>query len=108
MQLTRLQRQVLSLYLTYRDRAPTMGTLMRRAVKYQAPLITIALVTSVFTSSIGMLSISFLLAGMLVGALLRELGTFHRFLQLWPAMVQGLDWECVREILGSEEERKLT
>jgi len=102
MQLTKEQRRNLELYARYRSAPPTLWQLFRlNARRY---LLVAALLAIVFLLAplAGTQSLAYLAAGMLLGAIVRDIGTFWRFVRVWPATAAVLDWERVETLVAEE------
>ncbi len=50
-----------------------------------------------------MYAAAYFVGGLLVGALARDVATFRRVLQIWPALSQVLDWQGVEQVLKQEQ-----
>jgi hypothetical protein len=102
MTLTRCQRHALRRYQEYRLRAPTLGGLLMLSWKAHVFLVLVFLAGSYLCFVVEQPTAGWILIGMLFGALLRDVGLFRRFLQLWPALEATLDWQRVDEMLGPD------
>lgn len=103
MALTRLQRTVLHRYQAYRSQPPTFLGLLRQSWRVEAILIAASALAIWYASSVHLYGAACFLGGLLVGALARDVGTFRRALQAWPALLQVLDWQRVEQALSEEK-----
>ncbi len=101
MELTKVQRQNLKLYVQYRSSPPTIWFLIRRNLfkRYLIPgFLVILLLLIAPTAGLG--AIAWLAVGMLFSATLRDVALFRRFVHLWPVTSAVLDWERIDELLA--------
>ncbi len=103
MQLTKEQQQNLELYAKYRISPPTFWELFRlnlpRYVVFAA-LIAIVFFLVQFGAP---QAVAWLGAGLLLGAILRDVGTFWRFVRVWPATAAVIDWDRVEALLSEAD-----
>ena len=102
MALTKIQRIVLQRYQGYRQQPPTLLGLFRQSWQVEAILVVASVLVIWFAYSSHQFWAAYLVAGLLVGALARDVGSFRRFLQAWPALSQFLDWQRVEQALSQE------
>ncbi len=100
MYLTPFQRKVLEHYRRHREKRPTLLRLLKQALPNHLVLILVFGLGAAFVQAIGAGHFALLLLGMAIGTFLRDLGTFRRFAQLWPVLVQILDWHQIDQLLG--------
>ena len=103
MALTKIQRIVLQRYQGYRRRPPTLLGLFRQSWQVGAILIVASAIVIWFAYNSHVFWAAYLVAGLLVGALARDVGSFRRFLQVWPTLSQILDWQRVEQELSQEQ-----
>jgi len=103
MALTKIQRIVLQRYQGYRQQPPTLLGLFRQSWQVEAILIVASALVIWFAYNSYVFWAVYLVAGLLVGALARDVGSFRRFLQVWPALSQVLDWQRVEQELSQEQ-----
>src|SRR5205809_6957791 len=81
---------------------PILSFFLRQPIRYFAGLITIMLLTAIawryFEPSCGLV-----LAGILLGAIARDIGQAIRARRFWPTLDRVLDWKAVDALLVSGE-----
>ncbi len=100
---TRLQRTVLQRYQGYRLRPPTFLGLLRQSWQVEAILIAASALGILYAYGSHLYGAACFIGGLLVGAPARDVGSFRRVLQAWPALVRVLDWQRVEQILSEEK-----
>ena len=103
MALTKLQRIVLHRYQGYRSRPPTFLGLLQQSWQVEAILIAASAIGVWYTYRSHLYGTAYFIGGLLLGALARDVGTFRRVLQAWPALSQVLDWQRMEQVLGEEK-----
>jgi hypothetical protein len=103
MALTSLQKIVLQRYKGYRSQPPTFMGVLKQSWRGEVILVAASALVAWFAYSSHLYALAYFIVGMLVGTLARDVGTFRRVLQVWPALSQVLDWHRVDEVLDQEE-----
>ena len=103
MQLTKEQRQNLELYAEYHTSPPKFWQLFR--LNLPRYLLSAALIAIVFflVQFGAPQSAAWLVAGLLLGTILRDVGTFWRFVRVWPATAAVIDWDRVDALLSEAD-----
>ena len=103
MQLTKEQRRNLELYAKYRSSPPTFWELFRlnlpRYLLFAALIVIVYLLVQLGAPQ----PVVWLGAGLLLGAILRDVGTFWRFVRVWPATAAVIDWDQVEGLLSEAD-----
>ena len=103
MKLTPAQRRNLRLYRHYRATPPTFWFLVRqnwrRYVLMMAGLLVIALLGPAGNT----ISLTWVALGLFAGVLLRDIGNFLLFINVWPATAAVLDWAELERLLDTAE-----
>jgi hypothetical protein len=98
-QLTKLQRRSLGLYLRFRDEQPTLSALVKfswwRILLISAYCLIVTAFFYFFNNVWGM----GLMLGILIGFLSSAVAQIRLFLKIWPAVKEVLDWTKVRALL---------
>ena len=102
MALTKLQKIVLQRYQAYRLQPPTFLGLLQQAWEVEVSLIILCGIVVWYAYSSHMYAAAYFIGGLLVGALARDVATFRRVLQIWPALSQVLDWQRVEQVIKQE------
>jgi hypothetical protein len=93
------QQQIIRLYLEYRDSPPGLVQLVRRNLGHYLLRILIAALAIMLAYMLQRPELAFLVLGMLVGALLRDLAFFNRLARTWPTTASVLDWDRIEALL---------
>lgn len=104
MPLTPIQRNTLKFYQGYRDKPPTLWSLWEQASRSHAILFILVSLGSIFLYLDVSPAAGCFLAGLGVGAILRDVGRFRAIASVWPALTMILDWKKVDDLLESREE----
>ena len=104
MALTKAQFDILRRYRNYRDRPPTVAGLLRHSWKVHAFLcLTVGLgawACQAMRAYVG----AYVVIGLGIGAIARDIGIFRRSVQHWPILVQILDWQQIDALLEQESD----
>ena len=92
MKLTKQQRNNLELYAAYRSEPPTLGQLLRINLPRYLLAAALTIVVYMLAPSTGIQSLSLILIGLILGAVLRDIGYFWRFVRFWPVQSAVMDW----------------
>jgi len=103
MALTGLQRTLLRRYQGYRSKPPTFLGLLRQSWQVEVILIAASAFGAWYAYHSHLYGAACFIGGLLVGALARDIGIFRRALQVWPALLQVLDWQRVEQVLNGEK-----
>ena len=103
MQLTKEQVQNLELYARYRTSPPTFWQLFRLNLKRYLLVAALVVILFLLAPTAGVQWPAGLAAGLLLGAILRDVATFWRFVRVWPATAAVLDWERVEALLSDAD-----
>lgn len=100
MHLTKEQRQNLELYVTFRSSPPTLWLFFRLNARRYLLIAVLLVILFFLAPAAGVQWLTWLAAGMLLGAILRDAGTFWRYARVWPATAAVLDWERLEALLS--------
>ena len=103
MKLNKLQITSLQRMQKYRMELPTLGERLRLASGFMILLLVPVAIASALSISIGIPSAVFALAGVYIGAIVREVGQQRMFLQWWPLTREITDWGKVEQALKDGE-----
>ena len=103
MPLTTLQRTVLERYRTFRESPPTIWRLMALASRNHAILFILISLGSIFFYLEASESAGLFYAGIGVGVILRDFGSFRTVIRIWPALARVLDWQKIDDLLSGPE-----
>lgn len=106
MKLTKFQASLLSYYHQNRDRQITVWGILATAWKNYIVLMLLVFAIVVVAWYLDWLVISYLVAGLVVGALLRDIGYAHRSTKFWPVLMSIIEWRKVEELLDNEGENR--
>lgn len=98
----KLQRQILTLYQEYHASPPSLFRLIRRNLGRYLLMLIPAAIAILLSYSIQRPSLGAFGLGLVIGALLRDLGTFIRTIRIWPIIESVIDWDRVQALLKSE------
>jgi len=103
MRLTKHQRFTLAFYLDHRDRPPTSGEFFRRYALALFLRVLIVAVSAVACDVANIPSIGFLVAGLLIGATLRDWRHYYYTMHVWPLIQAIVEWERAARLLEDAE-----
>ena len=104
MKLTKFQESLLSFYQQNRDRQITIWWILSSAWKNYILLILLVTAIVAIAWYLDWLMITYLVAGLVVGALLRDIGYAQRSSKFWPVLMSIIEWRKVEELLDKDEE----
>ena len=93
MQLTGPQLRTVRYYLDHRYHAPTWAGFLRRFARVLVLWAAVGAVGGYMCVAAGVPMVAWLLAGMLVGAALRDARHHSHVSRAWPAIAAIVDWE---------------
>jgi hypothetical protein len=99
MPLSKVQRQTLEQYRSYRGKRPGAVYFVRLNLWRYVLLVGVAVVGFMVLLSLGVSAPAYLLLGLLAGALLRDYALFRRFKHSWPVVEGLLDWDRLNDLL---------
>lgn len=99
MNLSQLQRGALQQFKRYRGVRPNLISLLAQHWKIYVLLIAFALVGGWLLSSLGFINLVYLAAGLIGGAITRDIGLYRRFVETWPVTDSLLNWERLDDLL---------
>ena len=99
MQLTKLQRRSLELYLRFRDERPTLSALLKSSWWRILLISAYCLILTAFFYFVNSAWGMGLMLGILIGFLSSAIAQIRLFLRIWPAVKEVLDWAKVRALL---------
>jgi ABC-type long-subunit fatty acid transport system fused permease/ATPase subunit len=102
MELNKAQRRNLELYRQYREETPTLFNLFRGNLWRYLLMVAFAILAMLLIPSLANGAVVYGVLGLVVGAILRDVGYFRQFRQVWPATAAVLDWERVEALLAGE------
>lgn len=100
------QQQVIKLYRDYRSSPPSLRTLIRRNTGYYLLRIGVAALAIMLAYRLEQPELGFLVLGLLLGAMLRDIGLFMRLTKTWPITASVLDWERIEAMLNAQPGQK--
>lgn len=103
MKLNKLQILSLQRMQRYRTESPTLGHRLRLCSGFMIFLLVPIVAGSALAISIGITPAVLVLAGVYVGAVMREVGQQRMFLQWWPITREITDWGRVEQALKDGE-----
>ncbi len=103
MPLTALQRTVLERYRTFRVSPPTLWRMMALASRNHAILSIIFSLGSIYLYLDESESFAGFVAGLGVGAILRDIGSFRKGIQIWPILTRVFDWQKIDDLLAGKD-----
>lgn len=106
MGLTREQERNLELYKIYRDHPPSVWQLFRANLWRYLLLAFLVLVLYLLAPAAGIEALPLLVTGLFLGVLGRDLGTFLRFIRLWPVTTTVIDWPRLEALLAAAAEKQ--
>ena len=95
----KLQQQVLNHYQEYHRIYPTLVQLIVRNLGRYLLIIAVAALVLVLSYALERPAVANFVLGLLIGALLRDLGTFIQFTKTWPIIDPVLDWDRIEALL---------
>lgn len=104
MKLTKFQESLLSYYQQNRESQLTILSILSSAWKSYLVLIVLVAGIIVIAWYLDWLMITYLVAGLVIGALLRDIGYAHRSAKFWPVLMSIIEWRKVEELLNKEKE----
>ncbi len=105
MQLTGQQLRTVRYYLDHRDRPPTWAGFLRRFARVLVLWVVVGVAGCYLCVVAGLPTVAWLLAGMLVGAALREARQHHHVSRAWPAIAAIVDWDRAQALAGAGSEK---
>lgn len=103
MQLTKLQLQVVQFYLDHRHHAPKWSEFLRLFGRTLVVWAITGVVGSYLCAALGGQPMAWLVAGMMIGATLREVRHYHAVRQLWPATTAIIDWKRAERLVAAQK-----
>lgn len=100
MKLTQEQKTNLNLYKSYRDVPPTVWQLIRANLGRYLIFAVLVILLYLLAPIAGMGSLPLIVAGVFLGVLGRDLGTFLRFIRVWSATAEVIDWPRLEALLA--------
>lgn len=107
MRLTRAQHRALAVYSWYHKHPPAWqfyatSMIWRSSYVIYLGIFVIALLVMLISRGILMGGWLYLLLGMLLGVVLRNLRLYHQTIRLWPMFDVIIDWEQAEALLASQ------
>jgi hypothetical protein len=87
----------------YRTERPTLGERLRLSAGFVIVLLLPVVIASALFIALGVPSAVLVLAGVYLGAIMREIGHQRMFLQWWPMTREITDWARVERALKDGE-----
>jgi len=103
MQLTKIQEASLRRLQKYRTQPPEMRERLRLASGLMIGLLVLVLIAAFLVWQLDLPGALFLLAGLYVGAVAREIGQQRQFVLWWPLNRHLTDWSKVDELLTAPQ-----
>ena len=100
MNLTKEQKRNLALYASYQNTAPSFWRLLRANLWRYFLFAILVILIYLLSGPAGIESISLIAAGLFFGVLIRDIGTFLRFIRVWPATAEVIDWQRLESLLA--------
>ncbi len=89
------EQKLLAQYLRYRTAPPTVASIVRRSLRGWAIIVGIFAVAIVVEYAVRLPLVAALLAGVLVGRIVRDLTSYRQFVRQWPLTSRVLDWDKI-------------
>lgn len=89
------ERRILTAYRSWRTQPPTWGTMLRRYAGIWLVLVGLALLVFGILHHTPIETAGWLVDGMVLGAILRDLGAIRQQLAVWPTLAEIVDWARV-------------
>lgn len=104
MQLTRLQRGVLTRYQEFHVVPPTVGKfIVLSLVKHSVRLMVFGALIAVSAATFSDVRLPLFLVGLLVGSMGRDIAHFRYTVYLWPTLELVMDWNKTDELLQASD-----
>ena len=103
MKLTGPQLRTVRYYLQHRDHAPTWGGFLRGFARTLVLWAVVGVAGGYLCVALDRPMFAYLLAGMLVGAALREVRQHHHVSRAWPAIAAIVDWERAQALVATSD-----
>jgi hypothetical protein len=100
--LTSQQHALLVAYKQFRFSPPTVGKVLLRAVPVYLLLITMPGGVAGLCALVGIDTLAYVVTGVIVGALLRDLRWIVATVRAWPVVVEVIDWPRVDQLLAGD------
>lgn len=101
MQLTGPQLRTVQYYLDHRHSPPTWAGFLRRFARVLLQWAAMGAAGIYLCVAAGVPMVAWLLAGMLVGGVLREARQHHHVSRAWPAIAAIVDWERAQALAAA-------
>ena len=105
MRLTGPQLRTLRWYLEHRDTPPTFGVFLRRFARVFVLWVACGVLCASAFARIGLPEAAYLIAGVFLGATLREIRQHVWAVRVWPAIAAVVDWERAARLVAEAEQR---
>lgn len=101
MELTPLQRKALRGSLYFRAKKPTLGRLFWKSWRLYLTLVVAFILFAVVVEKLTSFKFYYtcFALGLLWGVLIRDIGSYRKFLNLWPVLSKVLNWNEVDALL---------
>jgi len=96
--LTPGEQKLLTQYLRYRAAPPTVASIVRRSLRGWAIIVGIFAVAIVVEYAARLPLVAALVAGVLVGRIVRDLTSYRQFVRQWPLTSRVLDWGKIDQL----------
>ena len=99
MQLTSSERRVLATYQSLHGTQPTMVSLLSKVWWRYLLLIALAVIVILVLPT----ALAYLAAGIILGAVVRDLRRYWEIAQMWPMYEEVLDWDEIEALLTADQ-----
>lgn len=100
MHLTKRQKRNLELYSVYKSSPPNSWRLFRNNFKYYLVMLFLFILVVVLALAASIEPLAWGATGLLLGAILRDVGLYRAFVHSWPVTSAVIEWERVDELLA--------
>ena len=100
--ITPIQKQLLEQYQTFYHKPPSVTSLMTLSARGHVLMVVVFAAAAVLCFSIGIAPVGYVMIGMLVGAISRDLGQFRKLTQAWPVLFKLINWQSLNALLCGE------
>ena len=97
---TPFQKKVLKQYQLFQHQPPSVRSLIALSARSHILAIVLIVSAAVLCFSVNIAPVGFAVIGMLVGALCRDLGQFHKLTHAWCVLSKVINWQSLNALLS--------
>jgi hypothetical protein len=97
---TPFHKKVLTQYQSFHASPPSLGSLIALSARGHILMAVVVIAASILCFNIGITPIGYVMIGMLVGAVSRDMGHFRKLSKGWPLLDRIIDWATVNTLLS--------